>query len=320
MPTVFDFLSDPGLLPHGYCLAWSPRLLWTLVAANALIGLSYFSIPVALFYFVRRQQGMKFNSIFLMFGLFILACGTTHFIGILSIWYPAYRLDASVLTVTAVISVATAAILWPLIPQALAFLKKHQVDQQRLIDTNRQLEEHISEVLALQGRLQELSVRDALTGLYNRRHFDEFLAQELLRAADEGYGVSLIMADLDHFKALNDRHGHQAGDRVLAAWSELMRRHMRGSDVLCRYGGEEFVMVMPRIDLAQAIERAEHLRVAFAELYANAISADEPGGITVSLGVAHAEPAGKTPEHLLRDADVALYRAKTFGRNRSASG
>ncbi|MDB5977327.1 MAG: domain S-box/diguanylate cyclase domain protein [Nevskia sp.] len=169
--TLADFFTDSGFLPHGYCLAWNPLLLWTLVIANSVIGISYYSIPIALVYFVRRQRDLKFNSIFLMFGVFIFACGTTHFISVLNIWYPVYRLDAAVLAITAGVSLATALVLWQLIPQALAFLEEHKVDRIKLVEVNARLTESLSllgaqrsELAASEKRLR-LTVTNAPIGL-----------------------------------------------------------------------------------------------------------------------------------------------------------
>ena len=114
--------GSSGFLPHGFCLAWDPLLLWTTVLSHGVIGLAYFSIPFAIFRFMRGQRNLKFNALFLMFGLFILACGATHFISLASIWFPAYRLEAAVLALTAGVSLATALLMWPLVPQASAFL------------------------------------------------------------------------------------------------------------------------------------------------------------------------------------------------------
>jgi diguanylate cyclase (GGDEF)-like protein/PAS domain S-box-containing protein len=184
-----------------------------------------------------------------------------------------------------------------------------------LSETNLQLEGRIAEVLLLQERLVEQAIHDGLTGLYNRRYFDEALARELERGVREGYGVSLIVADLDHFKTLNDRFGHQGGDAMLRAWGELLRQNIRSTDIPCRYGGEEFAIVLPRCSLEQAAERAELLR---SQLAALTVVPDEGGeGIctTVSMGVAHADPGARTPERLFHAADSAVYSAKRQGRN-----
>ncbi len=116
MPMVF---GNTGFLPHGHCFLWTPVLLWEYVGADALIGLSYYTIPMALLYFVRRRADLQFDWIFVMFSAFIFACGTTHFLSIWTIWHPDYWLDAGVKVATAAISAATAIRLWPLIPQAI---------------------------------------------------------------------------------------------------------------------------------------------------------------------------------------------------------
>jgi len=186
----------------------------------------------------------------------------------------------------------------------------------QLNQSNRRLEQQVAEVLKLQELLRDQATHDSLTGLYNRRYFDESLARELESARRQGYGLSLIMADLDHFKAVNDCYGHQAGDSVLQSWAVLMRDSMRSTDVLCRYGGEEFAIVMPRCSLEQAVELAEQLRL---RLWKSGFSPNAMQGTisaTVSLGVACAERGQGSPKELIRAADAALYRAKKLGRNR----
>ncbi|WP_240324436.1 sensor histidine kinase [Trinickia diaoshuihuensis] len=120
MNALAGFFTSPGFMPHGYCFHWSAGLLWTYVGADAVIALSYYSIPIALWTFARRRPELPFSWLFLMFALFILACGTTHLTAILDIWQAAYWLDASIKTITAIASLATAIVVWPLIPKALA--------------------------------------------------------------------------------------------------------------------------------------------------------------------------------------------------------
>lgn len=170
------------------------------------------------------------------------------------------------------------------------------------------------EVQALQKMLREQSTHDALTGLYNRRYLEETLGRELLSAERHEHPVSVIMGDLDHFKLVNDRYGHLAGDEVLRVFGDLMKRHARGSDVYCRYGGEEFLLVLPQMATAIAVERAEQLRCAMA-------AAPVPYGasliaVTVSFGVATFPRDGRTGDELIAAADSALYAAKAAGRNR----
>jgi diguanylate cyclase (GGDEF)-like protein/PAS domain S-box-containing protein len=170
------------------------------------------------------------------------------------------------------------------------------------------------EVQALQERLREQSTHDALTGLYNRRYLEETLGRELISAERHGHPVSVIMADLDHFKAVNDRYGHLGGDEVLRVFGDLMKRHARGSDICCRYGGEEFLLVLPQMAKDNAVERAAQLCSAMA-------SVPIPYGalairLTGSFGVATFPRDGRTADELIAAADIALYAAKAAGRNR----
>jgi diguanylate cyclase (GGDEF)-like protein len=152
---------------------------------------------------------------------------------------------------------------------------------------------------------------DGLTGLLNRRAFDEVLARELDRAEEGSGSISVIMADIDFFKRVNDMWGHPAGDEVIREVGFALRRVLRPSDRLCRFGGEEFAIVLPESSLTQAGEIAERLRAGVAAL------ARLPGDvrITVSLGLAASSP-GEKPEQLIQRCDQALYRSKREGRNR----
>jgi diguanylate cyclase (GGDEF)-like protein/PAS domain S-box-containing protein len=170
------------------------------------------------------------------------------------------------------------------------------------------------ELRALQERLREQSIHDSLTGLYNRRYLEETLGRELILAERDRHPVSVIMGDLDHFKEVNDRYGHLAGDEVLRVFGALMKRHARGSDIYCRYGGEEFLLVLPRMAEEIAIERAEQLRSAMAA--APVVYGASPIAVTASFGVAIFPRDGRTGDELIAAADAALYAAKAAGRNR----
>jgi diguanylate cyclase (GGDEF)-like protein/PAS domain S-box-containing protein len=169
--------------------------------------------------------------------------------------------------------------------------------------------------LRLRDTLRDQSTHDALTGLYNRRYLEETLARELARADRSADAVALLMIDLDHFKRVNDRFGHAAGDRVLQAVADLLRRHLRAGDVLCRYGGEEFAVVMPGAGPDLALERAGVLRRA-----AHAVDLPGPGptrgGLSLSVGVAVFPDHARLAADLVRQADDALYEAKRGGRDR----
>ncbi|MES0875106.1 GGDEF domain-containing protein [Sinimarinibacterium thermocellulolyticum] len=449
MSVPFDLLGSSGFLPHGYCLTWSPTLLWTMVISDAVITLSYYSIPLALVYFVRRNRALKlkFDWIFLMFGAFIFACGTTHAIAILNIWRPEYWLDAWIKLGTAIISLATAIFLWPLLPKVSQFIRERRQAEldldaanQRLTDSLAQLRRRTRELdtlgrlgpvlqrirsadelaqvvaraaaelsiaeagtvllkdadssmriaaqwgdpeltgaefrrrdaggdppatsaltstsvplceageslgllqlrgvaqpddphvslliqtlagrasaalsnLRLREHLLELSVRDPLTGLFNRRHLDHSLPVEERRSRTKCESIGVVTFDLDHFKRLNDRHGHEVGDVALSAFARILRETSREADIACRTGGEEFVLLLPGTDLDGARVRAERVREAMAAQRLEHQGRCLPQ-ITVSAGVAAFPQSGANLAEALRAADRALYRAKGDGRNR----
>ncbi len=169
--------------------------------------------------------------------------------------------------------------------------------------------------LRLQETLRSSSERDPLTDLYNRRHLEISLQRELARAQRHGFPVSLIMLDVDHFKAFNDTNGHEAGDEVLRNVAHVLKRHTRVEDVACRYGGEEFLIVLTSCSMDDAYAKAEAIREAIAQQQVFARGAALPR-ITASLGIACYPEDGDRIERLIGEADAALYRAKATGRNR----
>jgi diguanylate cyclase (GGDEF)-like protein/PAS domain S-box-containing protein len=169
-------------------------------------------------------------------------------------------------------------------------------------------------VQVLQEQLREQSTHDALTGLYNRHFLEETFARELLLAERTGHPVSVIMGDLDHFKAVNDRDGHLAGDEVLRVFGSLLKRNARKSDIVCRYGGEEFLLVLPGMTEEGAAERAEESRRAMAATPVRHRASQIT--VTASFGVATFPIHGRTTDELIAAADGALYSAKADGRNR----
>ncbi len=140
---LISLFSPISRLPHGVCLTWDPVLVWTLAASHLMVGLAYLAIPVALLTFMRRQKGLRFNWMFGLFGAFILACGTTHFISLMNIWRPNYGLEAVIMAITAVVSVATAAALVPLIPIASRFIDDKAAAEQRLEKMNLDLQDQM---------------------------------------------------------------------------------------------------------------------------------------------------------------------------------
>ena len=163
--------------------------------------------------------------------------------------------------------------------------------------------------------LQEQAITDPLTGLHNTRYLRELLPGELLRAKRKGSPLAVIMIDVDHFKRVNDSLGHDAGDEVLRELGALFKKSVRGSDIACRYGGEEFAVILADATSESARRRAEDIRAAVKRLELS--HGGKPiGGLTVSLGVALCPYHADQATTLLRKADEALYQAKGAGRDR----
>ena len=162
--------------------------------------------------------------------------------------------------------------------------------------------------------IYQLATHDALTELYNRRHFIEMADKEIARAMRHLRPLALCIVDVDLFKPVNDRHGHIAGDDVLRQIAALLRRHVRSDDLAARIGGEEFAMLLTECDVADAAAFADRLREAVAST--PFAPGGEPRRITVSIGVAALAPGRDSRTALMAAADAALYRAKSEGRNR----
>ena len=196
--------------------------------------------------------------------------------------------------------------------------------ENELLTANEALQSNLREIKGLERNLRETDLvhsqlsdqanRDALTHLYNRRYLDSSLMQALVRCKRAGQPLALIMVDIDHFKKINDTHGHQAGDQILISLSAHLAGMARGGDVACRYGGEEFILFMPSMSLDTAWDRAEELRTQFER---NVVAYGEAAlQATLSIGIAVYPEHGPSPDALIRSADIALYQAKDAGRNR----
>jgi two-component system cell cycle response regulator len=162
----------------------------------------------------------------------------------------------------------------------------------------------------------ELAITDQLTGLYNRRYMETHLGTLVEQAAARGKPIAVLVLDIDFFKAINDGHGHDAGDDVLREFAIRMRKSIRGIDLACRYGGEEFVIVMPETDMAVAATVAERLRRRIATEPFPIDRGRKSIEVTISIGIASLESADDNAANMLKRADQALYRAKRDGRNR----
>lgn len=191
--------------------------------------------------------------------------------------------------------------------------ERAQSMEQHSLEAAKRLQELESDNL----RLVENANCDPLTGLYNRRYFQDHFERELSRARRFQYPLSLLFVDVDHFKSVNDRHGHAAGDSVLRKMAEVFRGASRGIDCICRYGGEEFVFLVPETDLSGAKRLAERLRQLIADWDFQLLDDNQPLQITVSIGVATMDPRRPLDKELLiQMADQSLYTAKRGGRNR----
>jgi len=194
--------------------------------------------------------------------------------------------------------------------------RREEVDEQRRLGL--MCAEQISLAIAnvkLRDQLRDQSIRDPLTGLFNRRYMLETCRREFSRAARGRQSVSILSIDVDHFKKFNDNHGHDAGDTVLREVGNCLETEFRNEDVACRFGGEEFVVVLPGAPLEIGARRAEELRAKIEGLSVRYLDNNLPR-ITISVGVASFPEAGDNPQSVLKAADDALYRAKEGGRNR----
>lgn len=178
----------------------------------------------------------------------------------------------------------------------------------------------ISDRRQVESILEELAVRDELTGLYNRRYMVRFLKEEAKRCLRNGHFTSLVLLDMDHFKAINDAHGHPAGDEVLRQAAQLIRGHIRDMDRAVRFGGEEMALILPETTDSGAFIVAERIRGAVStHIFTHGDPGKDPLAIsaTISAGIACLPADAKSPEMLVAAADHALYEAKAQGRNRT---
>ena len=188
-----------------------------------------------------------------------------------------------------------------------------KMTEAELIRANQLLVSQLEEIVILRDRLREQAIRDPLTNLYNRRFMEETLTLEIHRARRSNSTVSLVMMDIDHFKSVNDQFGHRTGDFVLESLGQMLLANTRKSDVACRYGGEEFLIVLPGSSLQDAARRAELFRANFEAIRIS--GKDTVTNATMSIGVACFPDHGEDGEQVLNRADEALYQAKAAGRN-----
>lgn len=201
--------------------------------------------------------------------------------------------------------------------QAFKHVKEEVHERQRaeneLAIANQELQKRMTEVEKLKDELREQALHDSLTGLPNRRHLDEILPHEILRAERNKDSLSIIFADVDHFKVINDTYGHPVGDQILVEIAQLLQRELRRSDYIYRYGGDEFVLVLLGSNFESSRKRAEQIREKCAKIEINFEGKNL--GVTMSFGIATYPVHGKSLEDIITKADQALYDAKRLGRN-----
>ncbi|WP_107671304.1 diguanylate cyclase [Cyanothece sp. BG0011] len=218
-----------------------------------------------------------------------------------------------------------ATLCYPIIAQGktLGILHISATDQSKLTPETEHLTETVSDYitlslanLKLQEDLKEQSIRDSLTGLFNRRYLYEFLTKEIAQAERYQTEIGIILMDIDHFKQINDNYSHGLGDVVLEEIGEFLKNNIRESDIACRYGGEEFILIFPYASLENTYQRAETLRRKIKRLNFR-YQQHHLNGVTVSVGVASFPSHGTTGEEVVHHADLALYAAKDQGRDRT---
>ena len=314
---MLNKLFDGSFMPHGHCLLWRWDLLFLHVTGDLLTFTAYFIIPLVLIYLVRKRTDLKFDRIFLLFAAFIAFCGITHFIGLINIWHGYYYIEGIFKLATGLISLTTAIVLWKLTPKILLLPSATTLAQrneellkakQELLEINQTLEVKIAE------RTNQLHVEantDYLTGINNRRAIIKFLETEIERCSRYKRPCSIMMLDLDYFKQVNDQHGHQVGDDILVLVANAISDACRLADHVGRYGGEEFLIVLPETSEPEALELAERIRQTIATL-----KLDIGLTLTVSIGVASLSLETEVDSHaFIKQADDAVYKAKELGRN-----
>ena len=201
---------------------------------------------------------------------------------------------------------------WAIFVVDISHQKQIELDLKK---ANHRLQSQLDDIHLLQTQLKEQVIRDSLTEVYNRRYLDEALAREIAHASRSGYPLSLIMMDVDHFKTINDRYGHKMGDQVITAIGQLLQQQTRDSDCVSRYGGDEFLLVMPEMPRQNAYERAELWRKGIKAMVFQ--SGDEVIQVTISIGIAAFPHDGSLVDDLVKAADDAMYKAKESGRDRT---
>lgn len=312
---ILDYILNDAFMPHGYCLGWQKDLLFMMLLGDGLTVIAYSIIPVALMRMVKKRDDLKFDSMFILFAAFIAFCGLTRLISIINIWQGYYVVQILAKLITGLVSMLTAIVFWRLMPKILAipssgFLNLQndalRLTQERLEEVNRDLEQKVKERTE---SLQKLANTDQLTQVKNRRAILETLEYEFQRMQRQPQSLSLLLLDIDHFKAINDNFGHLEGDKVLAETARIITHACRLTDSVGRYGGEEFLIVLPETTLADAKNLAERIRIAVMTC-----DTKNKSPLTCSIGVSTVK-SGSSILQCIKEADDRTYIAKRCGRN-----
>lgn len=312
---MLDHFMDGSFMPHGYCLQWRGDLLFMTLVGDGLTVLAYGLIPIALIQLVRQRTDLRFNHIFLLFAAFIAFCGLTHAINILNIWHGYYYFAGVAKLITGIISISTAYVLWKLLPAIIEIPSVAQLREQnqRLLEAQEELRQanlSLEEKVRVRTEaLQKLANTDQLTQLNNRGAILDNLDNELKRTERYKHNLSVLMLDIDLFKEINDKFGHLEGDNVLSSVAAKIKDTCRQTDSVGRYGGEEFLVILPETTLQDAEEMANRIRLAVSECQTK-----DGVKITCSIGVSSYQ-TGDTAVELINMADNRVYKAKNLGRN-----
>jgi signal transduction histidine kinase len=336
LDTLISEFNSVGFMPHGHCFLWTPSLLWSYVAADSLIAVSYYSIPFALWYFAKKRADVPFRWLFALFGVFVMACGTTHLLAIWNIWEPHYWLDASVKILTAIASIVTALLLWPLIPKALAI-----PSQAQLTRANRELSEEVARRVQAEAQLRRIN--DALQErteelLGSNRKLESFsysISHDLRAPVRAIHGFTTVLGETAGAKLTDDErrvldrimfnatHMGKLIDDILnfsrlssAAMSaapvdmEALAREVV-DEVQTEYPGA--VITIGRLPSA-AGDRAL-LRQALLNLVANALKFSSKRALP-RVEIGFEEHGGEAPAYFVRDNGVGFdmqYANRLFG-------
>ncbi len=313
-------LFDGSFMPHGHCLKWQGDLLFMHFFGDVLTVIAYFLIPLALIYLVRKRNDLAFNWIFMMAAAFIFLCGITHLMALINIWHGYYYLSGTAKLATGIISIMTTIMIWFLLPKIIAMpsnldfkVKNEQLllTQKKLIESNQLLDQRVQ---ARTRELEELAHTDALTSILNRGGLIKSLTNEMDRAVRYKHPLSIMMTDIDHFKRVNDEYGHLRGDSVIKEVADILSEASRKSDSVGRYGGEEFMLLMPETDIQKAKVVAERIRI---DVENHRFCEDEGLDISVTCSIGLTEfESNQSLSSLLETVDEMLYKAKDSGRNK----